>query len=161
MNCNPTPLATQIMANIYAQSRRTVFLAVQGDGPRLSFGSNRTSMVKYHICLKSGDRNFNLTSNDTQQFALLIDGYGPQNTPRLVLYMGDGPDPALEYSRSDSKEPEPSGHISITAYEESGRGSAIIHAVFRREHGASLLIDGGEVLRRHLKLCDSLMKGGV
>lgn len=158
MKCTPTKLAVEIITKNYAQSRDAFFIAVQDAGPRLSFGANRTQAVQYRIHLQNEDQEFVLTSNHQQQFALLADADGPNGTPRIVLYMGEDPDPALEHVHSDDGNNSLFGYILILAHEEQGPGSAIIHAIFDGDRGASLLIDGADVLQHHLTLCTSLIE---
>lgn len=154
-----TPLATSLFCNVRSLDREAVCLMVQGNGPLISFGENRTSQVQYRISLKADDQTIILESADQKPFALLMDSYGPKGTPRLVLYTEEAVKPILEYDRSDDDTIMLCGSILILAHEERGPGSAIIHAVFDGERGASLLIDGAEALQHHLTLCTSLIEG--
>lgn len=158
METMPTPNAVAIFAAVQRGTQDSVFLCEQNSRPVLSFGANRTKVVRYWIHLRWREREIQLRSRDHKQVAFLLDRGGPERTLRLVLYDGVNPLPIID---SCGKDGSLSGQILIQAHAEQGDGEAVLHAIFAASGESSLVIDSDQELTRHLTLEASMLEGGA
>lgn len=157
MDTNPTPLAIKIFSNIQALDRTAVFLAVRDQGRVLSAGPSRSTEVTCRVFLRSADGD--LLRHDDCEFVILMDGRGPNGSPRLVMYHEGASDPIVEYDQDTEGYSDLVGSVFVTGREPNGNRILTIHAVFNGQKGGSLLIDSSPTLQRHLDQC-MLLTGG-
>lgn len=151
MQTKPTAIALQVFEGIQRGISSSVFLCEGEDGPRLSFGVNRTGQVEYDIHLRAGTDTISLESGQGNQFALLLDERGSEKALRLVIYLETSELPVLEYNGADPGQVL-TGYVLITAKSERGTEEAVIHAVFSGVGEDSLLIDASPQLCSHLTI---------
>lgn len=161
MKTNPTPLAMDIFTHIQRRDKNAVFLVRGEPGPLLAAGFGRTSKVLWEARLQTANTEVNLSTSDPSLFALMIDRSGPQHSPRLLLYWGDGPDPILEYVQGSEYNIDLKGNVLIAAQSEDGIRDAVIHAVFNGQNSASLIVLPSCELLSHLCCCTGMSMGGM
>ncbi|MEY8318738.1 hypothetical protein AALB19_15690 [Oscillospiraceae bacterium 50-58] len=157
MNAQQTDLARKIFNRIAGRSQDAVFLYTPESQPMLlTFGQNRVDKADYFIHLRCDHSEVKISSEDPQQFVLLMDSVKrfDQETRRvrLVLYTEDDPLPKIEFD-SDQPDEKLEGEIVIQARDESGLHYATIYANFYSQDsgktGAYMMIDNSKGLFDH------------
>lgn len=154
MNEVQTALARRIFDRAVSKAQDAVFLYTPKDKPlALSFGPNHIDTASYFIHLSFDGTELEISSEDPQQFLLLMDNCGSSQKVRLVLYLGDDPNPALEY---DSRRPNQvlEGEILIQVQDE-GAHVVTIFAGFdpadNSEPSNAFIIDGTRAMYTHFQ----------
>ena len=154
MNEVQTELARRIFDRAVSKAQDAVFLYTPKDKPlALTFGPYHIDMASYFIHLNFDGSELEISSEAPQQFLLLMDHSGSSQKARLVLYLGDDPNPSLEY---DSNRPRHvlEGDILIQAQNDDTH-VVTIFAGFdpadNREPSNELIISGTRALYTHFQ----------